>query len=51
MKTELADKNKFIGPGDLDLLKVTDEVDEVIEIIRDYERRVGLPATMPKAFA
>jgi hypothetical protein len=26
-------------------------VDEVIEIIRDYERRVGSPATPPKAFA
>ena len=45
------EKDKFIGPGDLDLLKITDDVDEVIEIIRDYERRVGSPTIMPKAFA
>ena len=51
MKTEMEDKHGYISHGDLDLLKVTDDVDEVIEIIRDYERRVGPPATPPKAFA
>src|SRR5712672_747916 len=50
MKTRL-EKDKFISPGELDLVKITDDVDEVIEIIRDYERRVGTPATMPQAFA
>ena len=50
MKTRL-EKDQFISPGDLDLFKMTDDVDEVIEIILDYERRVGSPAVMPKAFA
>ncbi len=50
MKTRL-EKDALISPGDLDLLKIVDEVDEVIEIIRDYERRVGPPTATPKAFA
>ena len=50
MKSRL-EKDKLISPGDLDLVKVTDDVDEVIEIIRDYERRIGYPAVPPKAFA
>jgi len=32
-------------------VKVVDDVAEVIEIIRDYERRVGPPAITPRAFA
>src|ERR1700722_1714611 len=50
MKTRL-EKDKLISPGDLDLVKITDDVDEVIAIIRDYERRVGPPVLTPKAFA
>ena len=50
MKSRL-EKDKHISPGDLDLVKITDDVDEVIEIIRDYERRAGQPAITPKAFA
>ena len=50
MKARL-DKDAFISPGDLDLVKLVDDVDEVVEIIRDYERRVGPPAITPKAFA
>lgn len=45
------EKEKQISAGDIDLLKVTDHVDEAIEIIRDYERRIGPPGVMPKAFA
>jgi uncharacterized protein (TIGR00730 family) len=44
------EKDKFISPGDLDLLKITDDVNEVVEIIRDYERRVGPPGILPKSF-
>jgi uncharacterized protein (TIGR00730 family) len=44
-------EEKLISAGDLDLLKLTDDVDEVVEIIRDYERRVGPPGTLPAAFA
>jgi uncharacterized protein (TIGR00730 family) len=50
MKSRL-DKDKLISAGDLELVTLTDDVDEVIEIIRDYERRVGPPAILPKAFA
>ena len=50
MKSRL-DKDKFISPDDLELFTLTDDVAEVIEIIRDYERRVGPPGTLPKAFA
>ncbi len=50
MKARL-EKHKFISPGDLALVQMTDEVDEVIQIILDYERRVGHPGTLPKAFA
>ncbi len=50
MKSRL-EKDKQISPGDLDLLKLTDDVEEVIEIIRDYERRIGPPGILPKAFA
>jgi len=45
------EKDKFISPDDLDLVKLTDDTDEVIQIIRDYERRVGHPGTLPKAFS
>jgi hypothetical protein len=50
LKTRV-EKERYINPGDLDLVKVTDDVGEVIEIIRDYERRVGPPAITPTAFA
>ena len=50
MKSRL-EKNKHISPGDLGFLKITDDVKEVVEIIRDYERRVGPPGTLPTAFA
>jgi hypothetical protein len=45
------EKEKLISPGDLNLIKLTDDVDEVIQIIRDYERRIGHPGTPPLAFA
>ena len=50
MKTRL-EKDKLISPDDLDLVKITDDVEEVIQIIRDYERRVGPPGALPVAFA
>jgi hypothetical protein len=51
MKKELELKNKYISAGDLDLVCVTDSPVEVIEIIRDYERRLGTPGVLPTAFA
>jgi len=41
----------FISPGDLDLFTVTDDPQEVIDVIIDYERRVGPPEVIPKAFS
>lgn len=50
MKTQMADRKKFISPGDLDLFTITDDVDEAIDIILEYVRRVGPPEETPKAF-
>ena len=47
----MEEKARFISPGDLNLVKVTDDPQEVIDIILDYKRRVGPPEVMPKAFA
>jgi uncharacterized protein (TIGR00730 family) len=51
MKSRLEEKSKFISPGDLDLITLTDDPQEVVDIILEYERRVGPPEVMPKAFA
>jgi uncharacterized protein (TIGR00730 family) len=51
MKTDLQDKHGNISPGDLDLVKVTDNPREAVKIILDYERHVGVPTTLPQAFA
>ncbi|HEY1663949.1 MAG TPA: TIGR00730 family Rossman fold protein [Verrucomicrobiae bacterium] len=50
MKSQMLDKHGYIGPDDLDLLKITDDPDEVVRIIMEYERRAGAPA-LPQAFA
>ena len=36
-------KGHFISPGDMELITLTDDPEEAIGIILDYERRVGLP--------
>lgn len=51
MRQQVQERNKFIGPADLDLFTVTDNVDEAMNVILDYERRVGPPDVVPKAFA
>ena len=51
MKLEMQEHHRFISPGDLDLFTVTDDVDEALNIILDYVRRVGPPEAVPKAFA
>lgn len=50
MKDRL-DHFEYISPGDLDLVKITDDPQEVVETILDYERRVGPPEIVPKAFS
>ena len=44
-------KGRFISPGDMDLFTLTDDPQEAINIILDYERRVGPPEIVPKAFS
>jgi uncharacterized protein (TIGR00730 family) len=51
MKSQMQDRNKFISPGDLDLVTVTDDVNEAVHVVIDYMRRTGPPEAVPKAFA
>jgi uncharacterized protein (TIGR00730 family) len=51
LKSRVEEKSNFISPGDLDLLTITDDPQEAIDIILDYERRVGPPEIVPRAFA
>jgi len=51
MKVELRERNKYISPNDLDLLTVTDDVEEVVAVIREYLQRVGPPQAVPMAFS
>jgi hypothetical protein len=41
----------LINRGDLELAQVVDSTPEALEIILDYQRRVGPPDTVPAAFA
>ncbi len=41
----------FISPGDLDLVTVTEDAQEAVDIILDYLRRVGPPESIPKALS
>ena len=45
------EKRDMISPGDLDLVTVTDDPEEAINVILDYVRRVGPPDSISKAFA
>jgi hypothetical protein len=51
MEAQMEGGNAFISPGDLDLVTVTDDPKQAINIILDYERRIGPPDIVPKAFA
>ncbi|MCS7337681.1 MAG: TIGR00730 family Rossman fold protein [Verrucomicrobiae bacterium] len=44
-------KPGYIDAKDLKLVTLTDDPQEAIDIILDYERRVGPPEMVPKAFA
>jgi predicted Rossmann-fold nucleotide-binding protein len=50
MKRQLQHRDQFISPGDLDLVTVTDDPQQAIEVILEYERRVGAPEVVAKAF-
>lgn len=51
VKAELRDSNKFIGPRDMELLTLTDDVDEAVAVIRRYLEQVGPPQAVPMAFS
>jgi uncharacterized protein (TIGR00730 family) len=44
-------KGAYIGKNDLDLVTLTDDPLEAVNLILDYERRIGPPEIVPKAFA
>ena len=49
MKTTL-EPGGLISPGDLDLVRITDEPTEAVGWILDYRRSVGVPEQVPSAF-
>ena len=51
MQAQMVDQNRYISPGDLKMLTVTDDPEEAVSVILEYERRVGPPEVMPRAFA
>jgi len=51
VKQTLRDEGHFIGPNDLELVTLTDDVDEAVAIIREYLERVGPPQAVPMAFS
>jgi len=51
IQREMRDANHFIGPADLKLVTLTDDVDEAVAVIREYLQRVGPPQAVPMAFS
>jgi uncharacterized protein (TIGR00730 family) len=41
----------YISPGDRDLVTITDDPKEAVEVLMDYRRRVGVPKTLPSNLA
>jgi predicted Rossmann-fold nucleotide-binding protein len=46
----MVDRRELISPGDLHLFSIVETPEEAVEIILDYERRVGPPDVVPMAF-
>src|SRR5262245_35579176 len=44
-------KGSLISPGDMSLVDLTDDVEEALEIILEYQKRVGPPEKISQAFA
>jgi len=45
------ESNEFINPDDLELVTVTDDVQESIDLLVDYRRRVSIPGHHPESRA
>lgn len=50
MKQQMVERRQMISPEDLDLFSVVETPQEAVDIILDYERRVGPPEAVPQAF-
>ena len=50
MKSQMLDRRELISPQDLDLFSIVETPTEAVDIILDYERRVGAPEAIPAAF-
>jgi uncharacterized protein (TIGR00730 family) len=50
MKAQMVERRELISPDDLDLFSIVETPEEAVEIILDYERRVGPPDAIPTAF-
>jgi uncharacterized protein (TIGR00730 family) len=50
-KTQMREHHNFISPDDLDLVTMVDKPEDAVDLIRDYERSFGPPASLPQAFA
>jgi uncharacterized protein (TIGR00730 family) len=42
------ERNRFISAGDMDLFTLTDDVKKTIDLVLDYQRRVGPPPSVSK---
>jgi uncharacterized protein (TIGR00730 family) len=51
LNAELRNHSGYIGPDDLKLLTLTDDVDEAVTVVLDYLQSVGPPETVPMAFS
>jgi uncharacterized protein (TIGR00730 family) len=51
LDAELRERNRYIGPNDLKLITLTDDVNEIERVVLDYLKRVGPPETVPMAFS
>jgi uncharacterized protein (TIGR00730 family) len=45
------EKDKLISPGDLELVTLTDQPKQAVDIILDYMRRIGPPDVTPRTLA
>ncbi len=43
-------QDKMISPGDNELYRITDDVDEAVELFSDFRRIAGTPRRVPRAF-
>ena len=48
IKSQLEEKTGYISRGDLDLVKLVDTPQEAVDLVLDYERRVGPPESIPR---